>query len=56
LSKLEKARKKRLGPYVWDKRKKRKQLEIEGIKVVETWEIQEFATKILQSRLAANEV
>lgn len=45
LSKLEKARKKRLGPYVWDKRKRRKQLEVEGNKVIETWEIQEFASK-----------
>ena len=46
LSKLEKERKKRLGPYVWDKRKKRKQLESEGKKAIETWEIQDLASKV----------
>ena len=44
-SKLEKERKKRLGPYVWDRRKKKKQHEIEGDKIIETWEMQGLTSK-----------
>ena len=45
-AKLEKERKRRLGPYIWDKRKKRKELETKGNKTIESWEINDFASKL----------